>query len=213
MRSKKFFLMFIASLVIFAFAAGAYASTGSGYFGDGADPEVEDDFEPADGRTTTPVVSDYDDDDDDFGDLTPVTTTPATPVITPAPRQEDYDYTPTQTTPAITKKAASNLENRSEDPQKVISSYGLDGGTANALIQRHKDAAKGKGNREQSERYINITNQYPMDYLAPYKAALANYEMGRNSTAQKFVNIALERNPNYVPAKQLKRKVEGALKR
>ena len=192
MTAKKFFVMLMAGVMLLASVSFAFAESGAGYFGDGYAPEVIDNPDPVNGNTV-----EYEPEDD--------------PV---EPEEPEEPETPTPMPTPTTKPAEkTNLENKSEDPKKVITSYGLDSGTTTALINKHRDAAKGKGNRELSERYINLSNQYPQDYLAPYKAAVANYDMTRYSTAQKWCRVALERNPNYVPARQLMRKIEGALKR
>ena len=51
-----------------------------------------------------------------------------------------------------------------------------------------------------------------MDYLAAYRKAQVNFEMGRNSNALTWINKALEIKPDYMPARGLKKKIEGRLK-
>ena len=117
----------------------------------------------------------------------------------------DLDYTPQRREP-------DKREQYSDNTEKVIRSYGLDQAATNYLIDRHKDAANAPGNREKSDRYEIIFNENPMDYLAAYRKAQVNFEMGRNSTAMKWVNKAIEIKPDYIPALRFKRKVEGRLK-
>ena len=65
-------------------------------------------------------------------------------------------------------------EKYSEDTAKVINSYGLAKNRAKNLINKHKDAAAGMGNKEKVDRYQQILREFPMDYFAAYKAAAAD---------------------------------------
>ena len=51
-----------------------------------------------------------------------------------------------------------------------------------------------------------------MDYLAAYRTAQANFDMNRNGQALTWINKALEIKPDYMPARGLKKKIEGRLK-
>lgn len=88
-------------------------------------------------------------------------------------------------------------------------SYGVDEATFNRMLDRHKDASKGVGNREKVDRYEILFNEYPYDYLAAYRAAQANMAMGRKGQAQTWLERALKINPNYRPAKQLLKKAKA----
>ena len=100
----------------------------------------------------------------------------------------------------------------SEDTKKVIKSYRLSKKTTNALLNRHENSAAGVGNKEKAERYESTLKRFPMDYLAAYRLAQVNFEMGRNSQALKWVNRSLSIYPDYMPARRLKKQIQGALK-
>ena len=172
--------------MLVALAGVVYADSGEGYFGDG---EVID-------------------------------ANPDTPFLPPMPTEEELDeeYDDEEdseiTTTKDTKKSRWKKppEKYSDDAAKVIKSYGLKKPQTNTLISRHKDAAAGVGNKEKVDRYSSILRKYPMDYFAAYKAAEATFAMGRNSAALQWINRSLKIYPDYMPARQLKKRIQGALK-
>ncbi len=131
---------------------------------------------------------------------TPPSPTP-TPTPTPTPLPE----------PKPTPKP--QYERYSEDPDKVIHSYGLSTTAELDLIDLHHSAKRAKAKRERYDRYIMILSDYPKDYLAAYEAAVSAYDMTEYDKALHWVNKSLEIFPQYVPARQFKRKIEGGLKR
>ena len=184
---KKFMLLFIC-VMLFVVVGVAYADSGEGYFGDGdvidANPEPTGDS--------------------------------SKPFIPPMPDEEELEEEDDVETieplkPAKETKWKKAPEKYSDDTTKVINSYGL-GNKAKNLINRHKEAAAGMGNKEKVSRYSAILKQFPMDYLAAYRAAEASFAMGRNSQALKWVNQSLAIYPDYMPARRLKKQIEGALK-
>ena len=172
--------------------------------------------------TAVYAASDEDEDDGSFAgdgsETEAVTTGSAAPFIPPldieeedeeeADDEEGVPIAPSLKKATIWKKPP---EKYSDDTTKVIKSYGLASGT-NVLINKHKEAAAGQGNRQKAERYSKILKKYPMDYLAAYRAAEVIFAMGRNGQALKWVNKSLEIYPDYMPARRLKKQIQGALK-
>lgn len=204
MLSKKFLVLILAVIIACAFSFGAYAASGQGYFGPGtgSDYEVEDDYDD----------EDEDDDDDYYDDEAEEDEAPVVvPNIEPEPEQEIMKI---KADSGYWYKQNFRPESRSTNTKKVIQSYRLDGASERVLLAKHKSAGNSEiGKREQSMRYIRIFLEYPYDYFAAYKAAEMNYGMSRYSTAQKWIDTALEVYPDYSPAERLKVKINGALKR
>lgn len=221
MQSKK---IFFALLTVAAFASSAFAaSTGEGFFGTGAAPELETNPEPIAYPAPTPqreIVPEP---------IAPVRDTYAQPqeqyqppVQPPMPEYENTGATTNIEDVRINSRRSTinnlfpkgaKLENQADNANKVIKSYGFDSGKTEVLLDKHKSASRAAGNREKSDRYMQIFNEFPMDYYAAYKAAKANYDMGRNSTAKNWVDKALSVNGGYVPAIILNRQINGALDR
>ena len=184
----KFFVLLSVCVMLLASTSAVYAASGDGYFGD-----------------------------DEVIDANPEPTTDSTkPFIPPMPDEEELmdDEDETTTTISSTKKSdwKKPPEKYADDATKVIKSYGLNKAQTNTLISRHKDAVAGMGNREKVDRYSSILKKYPMDYFAAYKAAEANFAMGRNNQALQWVNRSLKIYPDYMPARRLKKQIQGALK-
>ena len=184
MFSKKF-LVFILSIIILAsFSFRAFAASGQGYFG----PDNGDDYQ---------LEEEDEDYEDEYEDDDNYVTVP------PAPSENNY-----------WEKRNITPEQRSVDAAKVIKSYQLDRNVARILLDKHRDAENTRiGKREQSQRYERIIRDYPYDYLAAYKAAELNYDMGRYSTALKLLEASLRIYPSYIPASRLRTKVQGAVNR
>lgn len=122
-------------------------------------------------------------------------------------RQEDYRRDEDR------RSFSPKYEKYSADPERVIRSYGFDRTTTENLLDLHYSAARGNGKGERYDRYTMIYRDFPTDYLAAYEASRNAYEMADYDMAMHWVNKALEILPQYVPARQFKRTVEGALKR
>ena len=191
MTMKKYILVFAVCALLAGFAGlgkNAFAASGEGYFGGGDAPDLIQDAAPSAG-----VAGVYEDDNDDYSDY----------------ENELQDVS----IPDRTKKAVNDKrEKYSEDTAKVINSYGLTSSKAKGLINRHNDAAKGMGKEEKFDRYKRIYNANKYDYLAAYRLAQVSFEMGHNAQAMSWLNTCLDIFPNYMPARQLKKKVEGAMK-
>ena len=105
-------------------------------------------------------------------------------------------------------------ERSSTNANKVIRSYKLDKDVERMLLEKHKYAGNsGIGKRAQMERYEDILRYFDHDYFAAYMIAQLNFEMQRYSTADKWINKALELYPYYYPAKRLAPKIKGALEK
>lgn len=122
-------------------------------------------------------------------------------------RQEDYRREEDR------RRFTPNYEKYSADPERVIRSYGFDRTTTENLLDLHYSAARGNGKGERYDRYTMIYRDFPTDYLAAYEASRNAYDMADYDMAMYWVNKALEILPQYVPARQFKRTVEGGLKR
>lgn len=122
-------------------------------------------------------------------------------------RQEDYRREEDR------RRFSPNYEKYSADPERVIRSYGFDRTTTENLLDLHRSAARGNGKGERYDRYTMIFRDFPTDYLAAYEASRNAYEMADYDMAMHWINKALEILPQYVPARQFKRTVEGGLKR
>ena len=187
MKMKLFVLLSVCVMLLVSTSV-VYAASGDGYFGD-----------------------------DEIIDANPEPTTDSTkPFIPPMPDEEELmdDEDETTTTISSTKKSEWKKppEKYADDATKVIKSYGLNKAQTNTLISRHKDAVAGMGNREKVDRYSSILKKYPMDYFAAYKAAEASFAMGRNNQALQWINRSLKIYPDYMPARRLKKQIQGALK-
>lgn len=198
--------------MLFVFVTGVYASSGEGFFGAG---EAEDDIITPDSF----FGSDPDPDPIYFPTPEPDPTPTPAPYVdyTPEPTPKQTTVTPSLSTRRNTTSSyfsqGTKLENRSDDPSKVIKSYNRDNDTTRVMTDKHKSAGKAAGNEEKFDRYRIILSEYPFDYLAAYKAGEASYNMGRYSTAKTYLDKSLEINPNYSPAKSLLTKTKGALER
>ena len=107
------------------------------------------------------------------------------------------------------KKAKTNFNNRSVNPDDVIKTYGLPAGEANFILRRHKEIAKMLSKKEKAEEYANLFAHYSGDYLAAYYAGLAEFESGHGSRAKEWLEKSLNINPQYLPAKMLMKQANG----
>ncbi len=209
MKTKKIIALLLAVVMTASFAVSAFAASNEGYFG--SDP-VEDDFVPDEGEDDYYDADDYEDDgyealpEDEPGQQDPVR-------LDDPSEYDENQVTPQQSTVTAPMKTAKSVadkrEKNSEDTKKVINSYGLKASAAKALINKHNEAAKGQGNREKDERYKRILKSNPNDYLAAYRLAQVNFEMGRKGQALNWVNRCLKIYPNYMPARRLRTKLGG----
>lgn len=228
MRSKKFFLMIFA--FVLAFAAGAFAVSGEGDFGSGSGADLIDN--PAPSSVTVTVTVNKNDDNNNRVDTSTSEGTfsttgqstnyndtyNTTPVVTPAPRQEDYDFV--MPTIDIKPQEAKTLfgkgvkpERHSQDAKKVLWSYKLRADITDVMVDKHKNAERASGNQEKAERYAIIANTYREDYFAAYKVAEAYFNMGKYSAAKTWIENSIKRYDGYVPAKNLRKQIDGALAR
>ena len=195
MHSRKFLTMILSLIVLFVFSLHSFnfEAFGAGYFKDNpnADYEIEEDED--------------DEDDEDYED-----------------EDEDDELPSSRQTPSQTSNNGANYwknrgikpEQKSTDANKVIASYKLNATDNRILREKHKSAGNSSiGKREQSQRYSRIFTLYPYDYLAAYNVALLNFEMTRYSTALEWIDKSLAVYPDYIPAKRLKPKIEGAFKK
>lgn len=114
------------------------------------------------------------------------------------------NLTPSQPAPAVTT-SAGNYENESTDPAKVIATYGLPAGEANARRLAHINAAKlGDKSKRAYDKYVELAGSYENDYLAAYRAGVIAKNLKKKNDAAKWFDKALEINPNYVPAQKAK---------
>ena len=99
--------------------------------------------------------------------------------------------------------SSANFENESTDPAKVIASYGLPSGETNTRRLAHINAAKlGDKSRKAYNKYVELAESYENDYLAAYRAGVIAKNLKRKKDAVKWLDKALEINPNYVPAQE-----------
>lgn len=107
-----------------------------------------------------------------------------------------------QSTPAV---SGANFENESTDPAKVIASYGLPAGEENTLRLAHINAAKlGDKSRKAYNKYVELAEANTNDYLAAYRAGIIAKNLKKKKDAVKWLDKALEINPNYIPAQEAK---------
>ena len=200
MFTRKFIMLMLTIAIIFAARSSSYAASGEGYFGD---EEIEFDAapEPKIVVASAPTQSKPDNSVQKYRPS----------VFTYSEAYEEEASPIDEEDEEISSKAsvASSLEKRSENTEKVLRSYDVDEATFNRMLDRHKDAEKRVGNREKVDRYEILFNEYPYDYLAAYRAAQANMAMGRHGQARTWLERALKINPNYLPAKQLMKKVQA----
>lgn len=183
---KKYILVFTVCALLAGLAGYAFAAAGEGYFGTGDAPNLIPDAAPSAG-----VAGNYDDEEP----------------------EDTVDSRLNVEIPNTTKKAITDKrEKYSDNTTKVINSYGLKASQAKGLINRHNEAAQAKGKEDRFDRYKRIYNANKYDYLAAYRLAQVSFEMGHNAQAMGWINTCLEIFPNYMPARQLKKQVEGAMK-
>ena len=123
--------------------------------------------------------------------------------------EEEEEDQPVQAAKPAPSRKATALENKSSDTEKVLKSYGLKNNQYVSLLNKHKDAAKGQGNREKADRFGIIFREHPYDYLAAYRVAQANMNMDRRGQAVTWLNKVLKINPKYGPALSLMRKAKA----
>lgn len=112
--------------------------------------------------------------------------------------------------PAKLENQESGMLNNSSDGADVIASFPLDSGDKNVLTilhnrsvslynsGRYKDALAG---------FVKAAESYDGNYLHALWAARSAQKLGKKGEAKKWVDKALEINPNYEPAKRLKSKL------
>ncbi|MBQ3764799.1 MAG: hypothetical protein II869_07490 [Synergistaceae bacterium] len=72
----------------------------------------------------------------------------------------------------------------------------------------HRNAAKlGKKSKKAYDKYVELVESYENDYLAAYCAGMIARSMRRKNDAVKWLDRALEINPNYVPAQEAREKL------
>ena len=106
-------------------------------------------------------------------------------------------------------KLSPKHEKYSEDLTKVIRSYGLKESVTSDLLDLHRAAERGVGNQAKIERYSAIVEAYSIDYFAAYKAAVAAYNMVDYDEAMYWITKCLDTCPDYMPARRLKKRIEG----
>ncbi|MBQ3457983.1 MAG: hypothetical protein IJG30_03390, partial [Synergistaceae bacterium] len=65
----------------------------------------------------------------------------------------------------------------------------------------------GKKSKKAYDNYIELVDSYENDYLAAYCAGMIARSMIRKNDAAKWLDRALEINPNYVPAQEAREKL------
>lgn len=105
-----------------------------------------------------------------------------------------------------------DYERKSTDPEKVIVTYDLPREDEEALIRIHKEALKLISKPGRIETYTRIFEAFDGDYLAAYYAGLAEFDSNDGQRSKDWCEKALAINPNYYPAKSLKRRAEGLIK-
>ena len=128
-------------------------------------------------------------------------------VINDVPTMVNIEPIPSPTD-TITKTEKIKYENRSVKPEDVISKYPIGQDKKNELIYLHNEIAIMKSNEEALERYENLYNNNPTDYLAAYYAGKRSFDMAKYGRASGWCKRAIEINPNYTPAKQLLKKAD-----
>ncbi|MBQ3586576.1 MAG: hypothetical protein II964_07660, partial [Synergistaceae bacterium] len=125
-----------------------------------------------------------------------------TPTVRPEPSANisasSVEYEPNYSRNSITK-----FETVSTNAKKVIEGYGLSGSEKENLVERHKQAEKMLSRDEKFNRYTEIFNAAPYDYLAAYQAAKIAFDIGHNVEAKEWAEKALSVNPRYTPAKKI----------
>lgn len=97
-------------------------------------------------------------------------------------------------------------ENKSTDPAKVISTYGLSSGEANTRRIAHINAGKLRDKKQAYDKYVELATSYSGDYLAAYKAGEMALQLKKKNDAKMWFDKALSINPNYEPAQMAKTK-------
>ena len=105
--------------------------------------------------------------------------------------------------PNYSRSSIAKFETVSTNAKKVIEGYGLSGSEKENLVERHKQAEKMLSRDEKFNRYTEIFNAAPYDYLAAYQAAKIAFDIGHNVEAREWAEKALSVNPRYTPAKKI----------
>ena len=101
------------------------------------------------------------------------------------------------------RSSSAKFENVSTNAKKVIASYELSEREKDNLLERHKQAEKMLSRDEKFNRYTEMFNASPSDYLAAYQAAKIAFDIGHNADAKEWAEKALSVNPRYSPAKKI----------
>ena len=114
----------------------------------------------------------------------------------------ETSLTPSEPAPAVSTSGKS-YENESTDPAKVIPTYGLPSGEANTRRIAHTNAAKlGDKSKKAYDKYVELAGSYENDYLAAYRAGVIAKNLKKKKDAAKWLDKALEINPDYAPAQE-----------
>ena len=129
-----------------------------------------------------------------------------TPVDEAAPTE--FQTAGASTSQAPVAASGTQYENESTDPDKVIPTYGLSASEARVRRLAHRNAAKlGKKSKKAYDKYVELVESYENDYLAAYCAGMIARSMRRKNDAVKWLDRALEINPDYVPAQEARAKL------
>jgi hypothetical protein len=93
------------------------------------------------------------------------------------------------------------------NPAKVVASYGLDPGSANVLRVNHISAASLGNTQKAYDKYVELANTYPDDYLAAYHAGRIARRL-RKPEAAEWLDYALRINPGFQPALNERKKIK-----
>ena len=190
MTSQKLSVISLTMIFTMTCAGIAFGISGEGYFGP--------DNPPPDG-----IIP-------DLPSVTVLNYTPPQTDPTPTPSAQLPEPSPkTATTDEL--KLSPKHEKYSEDPSKVIKSYGLSETKTSGLLDLHQAASRGIGKQEQLNRYSAIIEVCPIDYFAAYRAAMVAYGMVDYEEAMYWVTKALDICPDYMPARRFKKRIEGSL--
>ncbi|MBQ9565996.1 MAG: hypothetical protein IJU98_10450 [Synergistaceae bacterium] len=96
------------------------------------------------------------------------------------------------------------FENKSTDPSRVISTYGLSAGEANTLRIKHINIRKFGNTQKAYKAYAGLFESVKGDYLAAFMAGEVARNLKDKERAKAWYDKALEINPDYEPAQKAK---------
>ena len=199
MFTRKFWLLSLVAVILAVSCVCLYAAQQEGFFGSDDDGDFyEEDQKLSKGEVTPYPTEEEDNFDVEVPDVDP------SAVVIPTDKPK-----PNTTTTIPEPEPYEKYEKRSTNTETVINSYGLDRRARDRLIAAHNDAGKAVSKKERLKRYDEIFKKNPNDFLAAYRAAETQMEMGHKGGAEWWLKKVLAINPNYSPAKQLMKKAKN----